>query len=391
MKKHLFDRSAILLIVIAALFVAVTVFAVVAFTSDNSFARLDTDRPVTILFVFDSGGRPVSSQLLMFYPSKSKASLLDIPANTAVILRTVKRMDKIEYSYDRNQPGNYVTEISGYLDIPVNGYIVFAEKDLARLTDLLDGLQFFIPSMVMQEGEAPVRLPGGAVTLDGDKALQYLSYREESETDADALLRRQKLAVSLFKRLAEKSGYLADRKAADEITACMSSNLKKSARKTLFGEIAKLDADSMLLQKMTGVTRSVDGQEMFFPFYDGELARDMIRQTLQAMSAANIKSAAKRTYTVEILNGTTEKGLASRTAEIFESFGFDVVAVGNAASSENAKTSIIDRYGDKDALEAIGSVIKCRNFLDSSAYKGSIKADYSIILGGDFNGRVCVR
>lgn len=391
MRKISFNKSNILLWVIVGLFLAAIIIGAVVIRAESISMQLKTDRPLSVLLIFQQGGKPVSTQLLMFYPSRSKVALLDIPENTAVILKTIKRMDRIDYIYKADNPRNYMTEISSYLDIPLNGYLLFNEKELAAVVDLLDGLQLFIPSMIVQDGDPGIRLPGGAVTLDGEKVLQYLRYKEENESEADALVRRQKLAVSLLKKLSDKSGYFDDRRASTALVSNMASNFSLEARRKLVREIAKLDADSILLQKITGMYRNVEGDSLFFPFYDGELARDMLKQTLNAMSASNIATANSKIYTVEILNGTTEKGLAARTADIFSSFGYDVVAVGNAKTLDYHKTVLIDRFGDKEALSSIASVIKCANFSEAADYTGSIKADYTIILGKDFNGRVCVR
>jgi anionic cell wall polymer biosynthesis LytR-Cps2A-Psr (LCP) family protein len=390
-KKISIAKSSILLWVIGTLFISVIVLGVFFIKNESLAAQLKTDRPINILLVFEQDGAPRSSQLLMFYPSRSKAALLDIPGNTAVILKTMKRMDRIDLTYKSGQPKNYITEVSSYLDIPINGYLIFDEADLAVFVDLLDGLPLFIPSMIIQEGDPGIRLPGGAVVLDGEKVNQFLRYREEGESDGDALLRRQKLAIAILKKIAEKSSYFLDRSISNALVSPMKSNFGNDARKRLFSEISTIDVDSMLLQRITGMYRSVEGQSLFFPFYDGELARDMLKQTLNAMSISEISSPVGKIYTVEILNGTDQRGLASRTAEIFESFGYDVVAVGNAASLDYPKTVLIDRHGDKEALQAIGGVIRCENFADSNLYKGSIKADYTIILGKDFNGRICVK
>jgi len=391
MRKISFNKSNILLWVILGLFLAAMIIGIVVIRAESISMQLKTDRPISVLLIFQQDGKPVSTQLLMFYPSRSKAALLDIPENTAVILKTIKRMDRIDYIYKANNPRNYMTEISSYLDIPLNGYLLFDEKELAAAVDLLDGLQLFIPSMIIQDGDPVIRLPGGAVTLDGEKVLQYLRYKEENESEGDALVRRQKLAVSLLKKLSDKSSYFDDRAASTALVANMASNFSLEAKRKLVKEIAKLDADSILLQKITGMYRNVEGESLFFPFYDGELARDMLKQTLNAMSASNVATANSKIYTVEILNGTTEKGLAARTADIFGSFGYDVVAVGNAKTLDYQKTVLIDRFGDKEALSSIAGVIKCANFSEAAEYTGSIKADYTIILGKDFNGRVCVR
>lgn len=391
MRKLAFNKSHILLWVILALFLSAIVIGVVALKAESISMQLKTDRPINILLIFQQGGKPVSTQLLMFYASRAKAALLDIPANTAVILKTIKRMDRIDYIYKAGNPRNFMTEVSSYLDIPLNGYLLFDEKNLATVVDLLDGLQLFIPSMIVQDGDPGIRLPGGAVTLDGEKVLQYLQYREENESENDALARRQKLAIALLKKLSDKSKYFDDRTASAALVGNMGSNFGAEAKRKLVNEIAKLETDAILLQKITGMYRTVEGDSLFFPFYDGELARDMLKQTLNAMIASNVASSSSKIYTVEILNGTTEKGLAARTADIFSSFGYDVVAVGNAADLDYPKTVLIDRFGDKEALSSIAGVIKCSNFSEAAEYKGSIKADYTIILGKDFNGRVCVR
>jgi len=302
-------------------------------------------------------------------------------------------MDRIDLSYKQGHPKNFITEVSSYLDVPINGYLLLDEAGLSRIVDLLDGLPLFIPAMIIQEGKDAVRLPGGAVVLDGEKTEQYLVYRDEDESESDALARRQKLAVALVRKLSEKSRYLSSAESAAILAGSFKSDLGMAARKKLLAEMSSLDADSVFLQKITGMYRSVEGQHLFFPFYDGELARDMIKQTLSAMNQSAVASSSSvgRIYTVEVLNGTSEKGLASRTADIFESFGYEVVSVGNAARLDYAKTVVIDRYGDKEALAAVSNVIRCDKYADAAEYKGSIKADYSIILGSDFDGRVCVR
>lgn len=391
MMKKIFDKSALVLWLILLLFAGLLLGGFLYIRSESLAAQIRTDKPISILLVFEMDKKPISSQLLMFFPAKSKAALVDIPTNMAVIMKSIKRMDKIDYIYKPSAPKTYVQEIAAYLDTPIQGYLVFNEKNLVKQVDLLGGIQIFIPQMILQEGKDGIRLPGGYVTLDGDKALQYLMYRDPEESEADFLTRRQKFSLMLLKRISQNAQLLATKSGSESIVTAMSSNFSNSARKLLLAEMAKIDTDALLIQKITGMFRTVDGQQLFFPYYDGELVRDMLKQTITAMISSDTSISTKKSYTVEILNGTLEKGLASRTSSIFESFGYDVVAVGNAKTMDYEKTTIIDRYGDKDALVAIGSVIKCDNFADSSSYTGSIKSDFTIIIGKDFNGRYCVR
>ncbi|MCE1206534.1 MAG: LCP family protein [Spirochaetia bacterium] len=391
MMKKIFDKSAILLWLIILLFAGLLLGGFLYIRSESLAAQIRTDKPISILLVFEMEKKPISSQLLMFFPAKSKAALVDIPTNMAVILKSIKRMDRVDYVYKPQNPKTYVQEIAAYLDTPIQGYLVFSEKNLVKQVDLLGGIQIFIPQMILQEGKDGIRLPGGYVTLDGDKALQYLKYRDPEETEADFLARRQKFSLMLMKRISQNANLLASKSGANSIVSAMNSNFSNPARKLLLAQMAKIDTDALLIQKITGMYRTVEDQQLFFPFYDGELVRDMLKQTMTAMISSDSTVSTKKSYTVEILNGTQEKGLANRTSDIFESFGYNVVSVGNAKTMDYDKTILIDRYGDKDALVAIGSVIKCDNFADSAAYTGSVKADFTIILGKDFNGRYCVR
>ena len=94
--------------------------------------------------------------------------------------------------------------------------------------------------------------------------------------------------------------------------------------------------------------------------------------------------------TLEILNGTKIAGLARRTREIYQSFGFDVVSYGNAETQDIERTVIIDRKGDREGAARVASVIKCNNIVSGlSAYGSQKNADFTIVLGGDFDGRYC--
>jgi len=49
-----------------------------------------------------------------------------------------------------------------------------------------------------------------------------------------------------------------------------------------------------------------------------------------------------------------------------------------------------DNEGDKTALQQVANVINCKNFGDAPALPGLRKANITVILGKDFNGRYCV-
>jgi len=102
-----------------------------------------------------------------------------------------------------------------------------------------------------------------------------------------------------------------------------------------------------------------------------------------------------------VLNGTTINGLAGRTAEFLRGFGFDVISTGNADHSGHARTLVIDRSGYEDIARGFANIIRCTNIrFDPPArvpvwetsegfdlQYHEIRADFTLILGRDFDGR----
>jgi len=177
------------------------------------------------------------------------------------------------------------------------------------------------------------------------------------------------------------------------VRSCVDANVPDSSLSPLLKELSQIDAERLVPQRVTGSLRNVDGKDMLFPFYDGQLLKDIVKQTLGGL-ASDGSAAQERVYSLEILNGTRSQGLAKNTSELYQSFGYDVIRVGNAEESELDKTVIIDRIGNATVASSIAQVIQCDNMQTASVdasnpedYGTEAIVDFTIILGRDFNGR----
>jgi len=144
--------------------------------------------------------------------------------------------------------------------------------------------------------------------------------------------------------------------------------------------------------------REVSGKMLLIPYYDGNLVKEIVRQSLATLTSPTGDSLTDRVFTVEVLNGTSVNGLAGRTAEILRGFGYDVIAIGNADHSGYEKTIIIDRSGIEGMAENFAGIIRCDN-ISSEAHAHEnpeeefaihgleYRSDFTIIIGRDFNGR----
>lgn len=390
MGRAVLDKSAVFLVAILVVLGAAAALLVGAMRTDPVDDAVEGERMINVAVILERGGKPLSTEILMYYPGNARAALLDVPSETGLIIKSINRVDRIDAVYDPRSPKAFIGEVERLTGASIDWYLILDEASLSSLVDLLDGLPVFVPNRValVENGKA-VRLPSGYVNLDGAKVGILAAYTDPDAAEADTVVRRQALVQALLKRVGERSEYVQRDDVYRAVQQRFKTNLKPDSLRRLLAELSRLEVDRIVLQRLTGTYRSVEGKQLLFPHYDGELVKDIVKQSLNALLNADTTAIADKVFTIEVLNGTAVRGLAQKTAEIFQSFGYEVVSVGNAESTDVASTSIVDRYGDRPAAQTIANVIRCKT-VESEATPSSSPADFIVILGKDFNGRVCV-
>lgn len=397
MKSIRLDRSVLFLLTIFVILLVTGFVLVFSMQTDPLQESLSADSLLKVLVVVEKDKVPVSSHILAYYPGSNRAAMFDIPGETGLIIKSLGRVDRIEAVFTEKGIDEYKTQIEGITGISVPFYLVVSLDNFARLADLLGGLDVFIPTPVdTMSGSNRVLLPSGAVTLDGDKLVSYMTYTDQLDQEGESAARKQRAVLAFFKKLNDNASMVFSRQIFPVVTDCLSSNVPEKSMKALLGELSRIDAERLVPQRVTGSVREVDGKEMLFPFYDGQLLKDIVRQTLGGL-ASEMAGAQERIYALEILNGTKKQGLASKTSELYQSFGYDVIAVRNADTSEYEETVLIDRIGNEAVSKSIAQVIQCENIQtastelsgedDTGSFGMEATVDFTIILGKDFDGR----
>lgn len=392
MVRSVIDKSIVFLVAIVALVVGAVALMVSALRVEPVAEAIKEDRILRTAIIFERNGKPAATELMMYYAPNTRAAMLDIPSETGLIIQSINRVDSIDVLYDRASPRAYLEELQRLADTTIDWYIILNERSLASLIDLLDGISVFLPNSVSDTvDDSVVALPSGFVTLDGRKALLYAGYDDPFMPEGEVVAKRQTLYQALLRRLGERADYFLGDDVYPVAQWLFATDLKPESLRRLLSEYARLDADRIVLQRLTGYTRTVEGKPLLFPHYDGELVKDIVKQSLNALISPETTATAiaDKVFTIEILNGTPVRGLAQRTAEIFQSFGYEVVSVGNAESTDVAKTSVVDRYGDAASAKTVANVIRC-GLVRTEAAQSASPADFVVILGKDFNGRNCV-
>ncbi|MCL2599913.1 MAG: LCP family protein [Treponema sp.] len=396
------DASPVLLFAII-LFLAVGIFVGVrSLRVDPIAGVLAEGRVISMMYVIEEDNVPLGTFVLLYYPATRRAAVFDVPGDLGMLIRRVNRVDRIDTVFDRSQISVFENMVGSILGIDISFSIVMSTENLSRAVDLLEGIELFVPSRVHFHDESGqlVMLPSGIHRFSGDKALTFMTHQAPGEDREVVAHRRQRFFLSFLQRQVEMNEKLQIPEVARMYRSFMQTGINERARVRLFDEFAHMDMGRISMQAVGGTPREVSGQTLFIPLHDGHLIRDIVGRTLASITRP--AEGADRHFTVEVLNGTTSRGLAGRTADLLREFGYDVISVGNAEHSGFERTVVIDRSGYEAMARNFANIIRLNNIVfesqdldflvsgEMALRHTELRSDFTLIIGRDFNGRYVV-
>ncbi|MGI0530395.1 LCP family protein [Treponema socranskii] len=395
------QKGILFLSLIFAIIAGVSVFIALSLRTDTVGKSLENDQVIRTLYVLDDGnGNALMTEVVIYYPVSKKAAVVNIPYNVGGIYRVLEgvegtqgRTDGIAVIYREKGIAAYLRQIENLLGTSIPFYSIVKLDDFITLTDMMGGLRVFISAPVdslSADGERWL-LPSGAVTLDGDKVLTYLSYRLSEETDADVYERYQNIMIAYFTQLGENKAMILAKKNINKFLPLFSSNLDAKDFATHMSLLAEMNTEYIIRQNVTGRVSTVDGKQLVFPLNGGDFIKQAVAQsTNMLISTGNTMTS--RIYVLEIQNGTTVQGLAHNTAILFQNASYDILSTLNADRNDYEKTVIIDHIGNREIAKMVGDFIRCTNIQEEevrsdTANESVASVDFTIILGKDFDGR----
>ena len=402
-KNKKIDRNVIFLSLIFIILVFTIIFIYRQFRSDELMIKLEKNEFITVSFNVGKGNTLFFSELLIFSPQTYKAAIFNIPANYRTVFESISKIDRLDVLFDFKKPEKMISRIESITSLPIDFYINIDPDNLVKVVDLLSGLELFIanPFETINDNEV-ILLPSGSNVLDGEKTLIYLTADSSNENDADLIGRWHKFLQAFIKKTADQSIYLGNNDILKKFYSFFTTDMNIDSFRSYISTIGKINIERMILQRILGDRKQIDDQILLFPYYDGNLLKETIKQTLISIKNEDIISDEEINIKIEILNGTNIPGLAARTAHFFTNLGFDVVSTKNAEKNDYEKTVVVSRGSNPASANKIAGVIRCTN-IESNMEKPSIaisgeentisgvtrQVEVTVILGKDFDGRYC--
>jgi len=343
---------------------------------------------ISILIAIDDGKRPLISEVFYYHPVTRNAALMAIPIETGTLLSAIDRMGRLESIYDVSDLEDYRNAVETLLGYPISFVIRLDSDNFGYLVDHLGGIDVFIPNEIDDTIDGVKYLfPPGSVRLDGAKALSYAEYRPRGELIVERMEREHRVIQSLLRSIGYRGDYLVSSEVFPHIRDLFDSSLDDRSLSTIIETLTAVDSERLVLQGIIGDERTLRGESILFPFYDGNLIKETVQRINNSLARADVPGDYALPIRVEILNGTNLTGLASRTAQLYKSFGFKIAAVANAELSSYSRTIVLDRRGNPEAAKQVAKLIRCKQVHSQIDENRDETVDVTVILGKDFDGR----
>lgn len=385
--------------------------------STDAFKRWDGKNRVSILLMGidqrceeDGPTHTDSMMVLTIDPVGLSAAVLSLPRDLWVEIP--------DFGVDRINQANYLGEIFEYpgggqalavqtvetlLGVPIDYYVAVNFDAFVEVVDLIGGIDIDAPEAIDDPnypdrcyGYDPFFIEAGEQHLDGEAALKYARTRATFGGDVDRAARQQAVILAVREQVFNLNSLPQLIAQAPQLWQTSQENVRTNMTLDEAIQLALLAQDIPRDSIRTAVLNfdyvynetTPDGRQVLVPVRENiRQLRDQlfvppaiptpVIENLPALMAAEQAR-------VAVLNGTAEFGLAASTQEYLQSFGIDVVEIGNADASTYLTSQIITYGSYPNTSRYLTQLMHVPPLNVSSGTNPDGDYDILIIIGNDW-------
>ncbi len=345
-------------------------FLIVGLDENNNIQRTDT------IFI------------VLYSPNTGKTFVYYIPRDLRVRFQYKGQLiyDKINHVYFKRDIYTLRNLVETLLGIKISNYCIISYEAVTKVVDLIGGIQVYVENDMFYNDKAQdlhINIPKGIQTLDGEKALEYIRYRNDSEGD----IGRVKRQTNFILKIIEKKDYIFSLKNIPNTIRIIYNKVKTDLTLLDFqhlakDELPKISIDKFYYDIMPTKPLKIDNIDYLVTLnVQGQNYAQYLMKKIKTFLLDEKKDFDK-IITVEILNGSPQKGLAKIIRDRLIQYGINVVYYGNAKTSSKV-TRIIDRIGNIEKAQQIAAILRTKNV--ETMINTALAVDVTIIVGEDYN------
>lgn len=264
--------------------------------------------------------------------STEKVTLLSIPRDTRVYIKDLDRYDRINAVFAHGGPELTVKTVSDFLGVDIDYYVKTDFAGFSKIIDILGGIEIEITKEMYYVDTAQnleIHLLPGLQRLDGEKALQYVRYRDDLGDVAlvdpvyqqygGRVERQRKFISAVIQQVLQPSTIWRIPQLINEVWKIVDTNMPWTEVLSYGMALSDFTPDNIETAVIPGTSGTINGASYWL--VDEGRTQQIVRSMI---SGSNLP------LRIQVLNGTGKSGLAGEVAEMIRSKGYDVLAVRNA-------------------------------------------------------------
>ncbi|HIC95932.1 TPA: LytR family transcriptional regulator [Candidatus Bipolaricaulota bacterium] len=341
-------RSLILASVGLALLIGVILILILVLVLRSGGPSLGREGVTVLLLGLDLvEGQSRSDTIILAHVRDQKVALISVPRDLRLRFPDGE-FHKANAAYSLGGARLACKVLGDFLGIPIPFYAVLDYRGFREIIDRLGGVTINVEKHLKYEDKAQdlyIDIPPGEQLLDGELALDYIRYRDETG-DLGRIRRQQKfIRAVLAKGLQDRSlGEINSLVRA--LSRYMVTNLSLIDLFTLAKQLQGLEPERVRFAQIPGEPVRIENIEYVEPkiVETRNLIADLILG-LDVLIPGEIR--------IGVLNGSGALGLARTTAGLLRGRGFRVAFYGNADNFNYKHSFLIDFSGDPRRAELV--------------------------------------
>ena len=156
--------------------------------------------------------------------------------------------------------------VEDFLDIEIDYYITTDFVGFENIIDLLGGIDLEVEKRMYYKGiDVLIDLQPGLQHLDGDKALQYVRWRSDSEADMGRVQRQQKFVKALLQEMIAFKNILRFPILMPEIARNIKTDLELNQAILLANKLKSIDFEQINTFTIPGRAGYINGVSYVIP------------------------------------------------------------------------------------------------------------------------------
>jgi LCP family protein required for cell wall assembly len=338
----------------------------------NHGVRFDATRADTIV-------------LASFDPDTYEVNILHLPRDTRVAIPGRDGFTKLSHAHAYGGPLLTMETVSQFLGVRIHYYVRADFAGFVEAVDVLGGVEIDVPQNMFYEDPAQdlyINLRAGRQLLDGEKALQFVRFRQYIDGDIGRIRAQQAFITAFIRKFYDLDMLWRIPTLVQTVAQHLSTNLDRNTMLQLAATAVKVRQDRIRMEMLPGEPRELREGGTVVSFWVSDPVKT---QRLVDLMIHGIDYEANSRIRVEVLNGTSSPGATTELVEHLRKLGFVVINVGQADKQNYRYTEVIQYTGDEQSLNhvrrAVSAFTRTARLVKRSATERY--ADFTIIVGAD--------